>query len=232
MQKKQAVLHWSGGKDCAYALYLLQKQQEISVCRLFVTLNQKNRISIHGVDKSFIEMQAELIGIPVEFVKLPDHPSNREYEAALETAMQSCKRDGIEYSVFGDLFLEDIRKYREELFRKMGLKTLFPLWKMDTSVLSKKIIKAGFKAKIVSANSAKPDESFAGREYDQTFLQELPESIDPCGENGEFHTFIYDGPIFSKPIQVTCGDIIDTVFPSPGNSSEKFRIAYAKLQRV
>lgn len=232
MQKKQAVLHWSGGKDCAYALYLLQKQQEISVRRLFVTLNQKNRISMHGVDKSFIEMQAESIGIPVEFVKLPDHPSNREYEAALETAMQSCKRDGIEYSVFGDLFLGDIRKYREELFRKMGLKALFPLWKMDTGVLSKKIIKAGFKAKIVSANSAKPDESFAGREYDQTFLLELPESIDPCGENGEFHTFVYDGPIFSKPIPVTCGNIIDTVFPSPGNSSEKFRITYAKLHRA
>lgn len=232
MQKKQAVLHWSGGKDCAYALYLLQKQYEISVRRLFVTLNQKNRISMHGVDKYFIEMQAKSIGIPIEFVKLPDHPSNREYEAALVPAMQSCKRDGIEYSVFGDLFLEDIRKYREKLIGKLGLKTLFPLWKMDTNVLSKKILKAGFKAKIVSANSAKPDESFAGREYDQTFLQELPESIDPCGENGEFHTFVYDGPIFSKPIPVTCGNIIDTVFPSPGNPSEKFRIAYAKLHRA
>src|SRR6056297_1525150 len=107
MQKKQAVLHWSGGKDCAYALYLLQQQGDITVRRMFVTLNQKNRISMHGVDKSLIELQAESIGIPVEFVKLPNNPSNREYETALATAMQSCKRDGIEYSVFGDLFLED-----------------------------------------------------------------------------------------------------------------------------
>jgi uncharacterized protein (TIGR00290 family) len=229
MQKKQAVLHWSGGKDCTYALHLLQQQPEISVRRLFVTLNQENRISMHGVDKSLIEMQAKSIGIPVKFVRLSEHPSNKDYEAAIETAMQSCLRDGIEYSVFGDLFLEDIRKYREKLFKNLRIKTLFPLWKMNTNVLSKKILKAGFKAKIVSANSAKPEKSLAGKEYDQKFLQELPEGIDPCGENGEFHTFVYDGPIFSMPIPVTCGKIIETDFPSPGNPSEKYRITYVKL---
>lgn len=232
MVKKQSVLFWSGGKDCAYSLYILQQQSDISVNQLYVTLNSDKNISMHGVDKELIEKQSESLGIPVKFGLLSHKPSNREYRAVLKRAVWSLKKDGIEYAVFGDLFLTDIRAYREELFKKLGLKTMFPLWNRNTAVLSEEIIENGFKAKVVSLDSAQLDHSLAGSEYDQSFLSELPESVDPCGENGEFHTYVYDGPIFSEPIHIEAGAVSESVFPSPGNPSEKYRIAYSKLQRV
>lgn len=229
MRKKKAVLCWSGGKDCAYALHLLQQHGHISVDRLFVTLNREKRISMHGVDKALIEMQAQSIGIPAEFATLPQNPSNDEYESALKAAAQAWRNDGIEYVVFGDIFLQDVRKYRENLFRKTGLHIHFPLWEKDTDTLSKEFLRDGFEAKVVSTDSAKLDDSFAGRDYDESFLRSLPKNVDPCGENGEFHTFVYDGPIFSNPILVKCEDIRATFFPSPGNPSEKVRFAFAGL---
>jgi uncharacterized protein (TIGR00290 family) len=229
MQKKKAVLFWSGGKDCAYALYLLQQLGHVSVDRLFVTLNREKQISMHGVDKTLIEMQAESIGIPAEFATLPQNPSNDEYETVLAAAAQAWRSDGIENVVFGDIFLQDVRKYRENLFRKTGLNIQFPLWEKDTDTLSEEFLRDGFRAKIVSTDSAKLDDSFAGRDYDESFLQSLPQNVDPCGENGEFHTFVYDGPVFSNPISVRCRDIRAAFFPSPENPSEKVRFAFARL---
>lgn len=229
MQKKQAVVHWSGGKDCAYAFYLLQKKYKIKVDRLFVTLNEENKISMHGIDKSLIELQAVSLGVPVEFVMLPSHASNQEYEATLLAAIQVHKNDGIHYAVFGDIFLSDVRKYRESLFQAAELKALFPLWNFNTHTYAMNFIKAGFKAKIASVNTSTLNASFAGRDYDYSFIEDLPDNVDPCGENGEFHTFVYDGPIFSRELSIKTGFVKSELFPSHEQTLEDTRICSAEL---
>lgn len=224
MSKKRAVLHWSGGKDCVYALHLLNQQKDIEVDRLFVSLtDEDNRVSAHDVKKVLIEKQAESVGLPVTFMSLPETPSNREYEEALLVAMERCKNDSLEYAVFGDIFLNDLREYRERLFKNSGLKTLFPLWGINTRKLAKEFINSGFKAKVVSVNGSKLDETFAGREYNESFLKDLPAGVDPCGENGEFHTFVYDGPIFLKPVSVKTTDTAIQLLPSPDKTSDNIQ---------
>lgn len=233
MSKKKAVLHWSGGKDCVYALHLLNQQKNIEADRLFVSLTvENNRVSVHDVKKILIEKQAEAVGLPVTFMSLPETPSNREYEETLLMAMERCKNDDIEYAVFGDIFLNDVREYRERLFKNSGLKTLFPLWGMNTRNLAKEFITLGFKAKVVSINGSKLDEGFAGREYNESFLKELPAGVDPCGENGEFHTFVYDGPIFSKPVSVKSTGTAKKLLPSPDKSSDNIQFYYSALSML
>jgi len=223
-------LHWSGGKDCVYALHLMNQQKDIEVDRLFVALNvEDNRVSAHDVKKVFIEKQAESVGLPVTFMSLSETPSNREYGEALLMAMKRCKNDDIEYAVFGDIFLNDVREYRERLFKDSGLKTLFPLWGMNTRNLAKEFINSGFKAIVVNVNGSKLDETFAGREYNESFMNDLPAGVDPCGENGEFHTFVYDGPIFSKPVSVKSTGIAAKVLSSPDKSSDNIQFYYSAL---
>jgi uncharacterized protein (TIGR00290 family) len=229
MRKKRSVLHWSGGKDCAYTLYILNQQSNITVDRILVSLNGKNKISMHGVDKSLIECQAEMIGTPVEFVTLPENPSNKEYEETLLAEMETCRNDGIEYAAFGDIFLTDVRKYRENLFRQADFKTLFPLWGMNTRKLAEEFIDSGFKAKVVSVNGSKLDSSFAGRDYDHKFIDNLPKSTDSCGENGEFHTFVYDGPIFKEPLKIDVGNTIRKLIQSPSDPQEHIRFYYSGI---
>lgn len=230
MLKKRAVLHWSGGKDCVYALFLLNQQKNIEADRLFVSLNAgNNRVSTHDVKKALIEKQVESIGLPVTFMLLPENPSNKKYEDALLSAMDRCEEEGVGYAVFGDIFLIDVRKYRENLLKKTDLKILFPLWGMDTRKLAKEIIKLGFKAKVVSVNGSKLDDTFAGREYNESFLKDLPDGVDPCGENGEFHTFVYDGPIFSKPVSVKTTGTITKLLPSPLKSRDNIHFYNSAL---
>lgn len=227
----KAVLHWSGGKDCAYMLFLLNRQNEMLADRLFVSLSSKDdRVSTHGIDKSLIEKQVESIGLPVTFMKLPAIPSNKEYEDTLLQAMKRCKKEGIEFAVFGDIFLKDVRQYREKLFSGTGLRTHFPLWEMDTRKLAGDFIDSGFKAKVVCVNGSKLDRSFAGREYDQSFIKDLPSDVDPCGENSEFHTFVYDGPVFSKSVAVKNSGTFTKILPSPGKPSSNIQFYYSELE--
>lgn len=230
MQRKRAVLYWSGGKDCAYSLYLLNKQKKYSVDCLCVTLSGKgNRVSIHGVDRSLIENQAESIGIPVIYNRVPENSSNREYEEAQNNVMRNLKQEGIRYAVFGDIYLDEIRKYRVKLFKKLGMETHFPLWEMDSQKIAEDFIETGFKAKISCVNGSKLDISFAGREYNHQFISDLPKEADPCGENGEFHTFVYDGPVFRSPLSVHVGITSAKQIPSPVQGAENIIFYYPEL---
>ncbi len=169
-----------------------------------------DRISMHGVRRSLLEQQAASAGLALYEVSIPRNATNKVYELEMRTVLLKLKEDiGISAVGFGDLFLEDVRAYREKLLSEMGLNCLFPLWKMDTGDLAEYFIDAGFRAILCTVDPRKLDPSFCGREFDATFLSELPKGVDPCGENGEFHTFVYDGPIFKKPIKIKKGEVVE-----------------------
>lgn len=169
---------------------------------------EHRRISMHGVPEYLLYRQAKSIGLPLRKIYLVEDSSLETYNSVLTKEMDYAKSTGIDISIFGDIFLEDLREYRESQLKKVNLKGYFPLWKRDTLELVKEFIDSGFKAVIVSANARLLDESFCGRIFDHDFIKELPEGVDPCGENGEFHYFVFDGPIFSKPIEIKIGETI------------------------
>lgn len=205
---KKAVLHWSGGKDAAFSLYKLRQKGDIAVEYLVTTFTKPyKRVSMHGVREALIERQAKSIGIPLIKIWLPEHPSMEIYEEALIAALKELKQKGIDYSVFGDIHLEDLKKYREGLLAKIDVNCLFPLWNIPTQQLANNFTHAGFQAKIVALSADKLSEKFAGNNFDNQFLASMPAGVDPCGENGEFHTFVFDGPIFSKPVDFKLGEI-------------------------
>lgn len=204
---KKAFVNWSGGKDSAFALYQILQQKEYDIKYLLTTVNADHqRISMHGVRKELLLMQAERIGIPLKIVELPSDTDMATYDAIMKTALDELKAEDITYSIFGDIFLEDLKNYREERLAEAGLQGVFPLWKKDTTQLINDFIDLGFKTITSTVNSKLLDESFAGRVIDKNFLEELPSNVDPCGENGEFHTFVYEGPIFSSPIEIETGE--------------------------
>ena len=210
---KKAFLNWSSGKDAAYALYLLQQEHEYKIESLVTTINsQIDRVSMHGIRTQLLEQQSESIGISLKKIFLKGNVSMTEYNRIMEKETSEIKNEGISYSVFGDIFLEDLREYREQQLQKAGLKAVFPLWKMNTGKLMEDFIAAGFKAITVSVNAGLLDKSFCGREIDAQFLKDLPAGVDPAGENGEFHSFVFDGPIFSKPITFKKGEIVERFF--------------------
>ena len=190
------------------ALEQLLKEDRFQVAALLTTLTRESDcISMHGVRRVLLERQAESLGFPLEQVVIPKHASNQEYESALEQALAAYREAGVASMVFGDLFLEDIRSYREELFDRLDLRPLFPLWKRDTTALIKDFITRGFKAVTTCVDSKSLDSSFAGCVIDSEFLARLPRGVDPCGENGEFHTFVFDGPLFKKEIPFKPGNV-------------------------
>jgi uncharacterized protein (TIGR00290 family) len=200
---------WSGGKDSAMALYELQKARDYEVSALLTTITgEYDRISMHGVRRMLLEQQAASLDIPLEIVTITRNAPNEEYEKNMTAALNKYKVLGISRVAFGDIFLEDLRKYREENLRKIGMDALFPLWQRDTAALAGSFIDAGFRAVITAVDSTFLGGSFCGREYDRQFLSDLPPGVDPCGENGEFHSFVYDGPIFRGPVACTTGDIV------------------------
>ncbi|MGE0090411.1 MAG: diphthine--ammonia ligase [Bacteroidales bacterium] len=210
-----AIMNWSGGKDSALCLYYVLKNNLFDVRYLFTTLNNSNkRISMHGVSEFLLEQQSKAIGIELKQVYLPENSSMHEYEYIISTALKQLKSEGINHSIFGDIFLEDLRKYRENQLAKMGFNAVFPLWKRETTEIALDFIDQGFKSIIVSVDSEKLDKSFAGRIYNHSFLNDLPKNVDPCGENGEFHSFVFDGPIFSDPILFKKGEIVYKEYPS------------------
>jgi uncharacterized protein (TIGR00290 family) len=210
--KPKALLSWSSGKDCAWSLHIIRQRGDIEIVGLLTTFNEAfDRVAMHGVRHELVEAQARAAGLPLIAIPLPWPCSNADYESRMSAAVARAKADGITHMVFGDLFLEDIRQYRIDKLRGTGIEPLFPIWgsRSDTLGLSKDMLAAGLKAKLACVDSKQLDARFAGRDFDSTLLEELPAGVDRCGENGEFHTFCYDGPMFSKPIPIRCGETIN-----------------------
>jgi uncharacterized protein (TIGR00290 family) len=206
----KVVLSWSSGKDCAWTLHLLRQQPNIQVAALLTTFNSEaNRVAMHAVRRALVEAQAERTGIPLWAVELPWPCSNLEYEERMRAACQRATAEGITAFAFGDLFLQDVRDYRVRQLQGSGLEPLFPVWQTPTQQLSRDMIAGGLKAKITCVDPSKLAKSFAGRDYDLTFLRALPAGVDPCGEKGEFHTFVYDAPVFSRPVGVQTGEVVE-----------------------
>ncbi|TBW25765.1 diphthine--ammonia ligase [Gramella sp. KN1008] len=204
---KKAWLNWSSGKDSAMALYHVQNGNEYSVEMLFTTLSDaKERVSMHGLRKDLLLAQVESIGLSLQITHRSTGTSLNTYNKLMENACMKFKNEGFTHSIFGDIFLEDLREYREKQLDSIGVKTVFPLWKKDTSQLMQEFIELGFKAIVVCTNSKYLENSFCGRVIDDEFLKDLPANVDPCGENGEFHTFVFDGPIFTNPVNFKIGE--------------------------
>lgn len=203
----KAILAWSAGKDSALALYELTHQEKIQIAALLTTVTEGyDRISMHGVRRELLAQQAEALGYPLEEVSIPQQCTNEMYEQRMGQALEKYHTSGITEAAFGDLFLEDIRAYREERLSRTGMRGVFPLWGRDTGEVARQFVTLGFRAVVVCVDTQALDGSFAGREYDGDFLKDLPAEVDPCGENGEFHTFVYAGPIFHRPIRVERGE--------------------------
>lgn len=201
------LMSWSSGKDSAYALYLIQRDLKFQVYGLLTTINSKfSRVAMHSTRNKLLESQAAAAGLSVWKVAIPHPCTNDVYERAMAKICVRAKRRGISHVAFGDIFLQDVRKYRERNLRKVGLKWLFPLWKRtDTRRLALEIIDAGIKAKVVCVDTNVMAPEMVGREFDRAFLKELPRGVDPCAENGEFHTFCYDAPNFRSPVDLCLG---------------------------
>jgi uncharacterized protein (TIGR00290 family) len=203
------LLAWSGGKDSAMALHELQSTGAYRVLALLTTVTEQyDRVSMHGVRTTLLERQSESLGLPLEKVYIGKDASNAEYEARMRDSLAYYKARGVSSVVFGDLYLEDVRRYREENLLKAGMKGLFPLWGRDTRGLAHSFIELGFKAVITCVDSSLLDGTFVGRDFDERLLSELPPAVDPCGENGEFHSFVYDGPMFRGRIFHEKGEIV------------------------
>ena len=207
---KKVLLSWSSGKDSVWALHLLRQQPGIEVAALLTSFNSAaGRVAMHAVRRALVDMQAARTGIPQWSVDLPWPCSNAEYEERMRGVWKRAIAEGITAVAFGDLFLQDIRDYRERQLQGTGLKPLFPVWQIPTAQLARDMIAAGVKAKITCVDPAQVDRSFAGHDFDQALLDSLPPGVDPCGENGEFHTFVYDAPVFSSPIEIRMGEIVE-----------------------
>jgi uncharacterized protein (TIGR00290 family) len=204
------VFCWSGGKDSAMALHALRQNPDYEVVALLTTVTEGyGRISMHGVRRELLRQQVESIGLPLEEVFIPPQCVNSIYEARMAETMARLHGRGVPHFAFGDIFLRDLRAYRELNLAKIGAQAVFPVWDVDTSDLAKRFLADGFRAIAVCIDPRKLPKTFAGRELDAAFFKDLPAAVDPCGENGEFHTFVFDGPIFRSPIPVRIGEIVE-----------------------
>ena len=207
---KRILLSWSSGKDSAWALHLLRQNPEYRVEALVTTFNSAvDRVAMHAVRRTLVEEQARSVGLPLWQVELPWPCSNAQYEEIMRGACQRAVAEGISDIAFGDLYLEDIRAYRERQLAGSGLAPIFPVWKIPTRQLAADMVAAGLRARVTCVDRSKLDRSFAGREFGAEFVESLPEGADPCGENGEFHTFVYEAPVFAHPIAVENGEIVE-----------------------
>ncbi len=208
--KKRTWMSWSSGKDSAWTLLQLQRDPTIELCGLLTTVNETHgRVAMHAVREALLEIQAERAGLPLIQVNIPSPCSNEKYQEAMGAAMDRAKKDGIQAVAFGDLYLEDIREYREKMLEPTGIEPLFPLWLQNTRDLAKTMIDGGLKATLTCVDPRQCPIEFVGRAFDADLLRDLPESVDPCGENGEFHTFVSAGPMFREPIPIQVGDHVE-----------------------
>jgi uncharacterized protein (TIGR00290 family) len=210
MTRPRALISWSSGKDSAFALHEVRRAGAFDVVGALTTVNETfGRVSIHGVRESVLHAQLLAAGLPPRVVPIPYPCPNEVYEARMGAAVAAATRDGITHIIFGDLFLTDVRAYREQKLAGTGMTPVFPLWARPTAALAREMIASGLEARLVSVDRTKLDSSFAGRSFDQALLADLPAGIDPCGENGEFHTCVVAAPVFSQRIEITPGDVVE-----------------------
>ena len=203
---KRTLVSWSSGKDSAWMVHVLRRSPDVSIGALLTTTNEAfGRVAMHAVRRELLQAQAESLGLPLIDVPIPWPCSNDQYEQRMGAAVSCAVAEGFTHVAFGDLFLEDVRRYREDRLTGTGLIPLFPLWGKATAPLARDMVLGGLRARLTCVDPRVLDASFAGREYDVSLLEELPPEVDPCGERGEFHTFAYDGPMFAHPIAVTAG---------------------------
>jgi uncharacterized protein (TIGR00290 family) len=206
----KTLLSWSSGKDSAWALHRLRQRDDIEVAGLFTTVNAEfRRVAMHAVRLELLESQAAAVGLPLDVLNIPSPCTNLQYESVMENFVARSKEEGIRCMAFGDLFLRDIREYREEKLKGTGITPIFPIWEIPTHELARQMISEGLRAYITCVDPQKLPARFAGREFGPSLLEELPDRVDPCGENGEFHTFAVDGPMFHKPIVVHVGEVLE-----------------------
>ena len=219
---KRVALSWSSGKDSAWSLYLLRQNPALEVVALITTINEQfDRVAMHAVRRELVEAQAASAGLPLWTVPLPWPCSNEQYEDRMRQVCRRALDEGFEAIAFGDLFLRDIRAYREKQLAGSGLEPIFPVWELPTPQLARDMLEAGLRAKITCIDPKLLPARFAGREFDSGFLDDLPAPADPCGENGEFHSFVYDGPMFQSPVPIRLGEVV-----------ERDGFVFADLQRV
>lgn len=217
--KQRVIFNWSGGKDSAFCLHKILQSQELDVMCLLTSISEKyQRISMHGVRVDLLEAQVDAIGLPLVKMQIPEMPTMESYETVLTKHLEELIAQGATASVFGDIFLEDLREYREKKLAEIGLNGIFPLWKIPTNQLIRDFIDAGFKTIVTCVNEKHLDKSFVGRIIDHEFLNDLPADVDPCGENGEFHTFVFDGPLFKHPVAFEKGEVVYRKYEAPKQS--------------
>jgi uncharacterized protein (TIGR00290 family) len=201
--KEKVAISWSGGKDCTLALHKILESRQFDACSLHTTFNEDTkRVGLHGIRQSLIEQQAESLGITLDKILISSSEDHLSYETAMRDYYKNLATKGVKKVMFGDIFLEDLKAYREKMLEAYGMEGIFPLWKSRSRSVAIQFIEAGFKGLVCSANSNYFDRQIVGNNYDLNFINSLPAEVDPCGENGEFHTFVYDGPIFKKRITV------------------------------
>ncbi len=208
-ERPHALLAWSSGKDSAWTLHQLRTQGTIDVVGLLTTINREaGRVAMHAVREQLLEAQAAAVGLPLVKVFIPSPCPNEQYERAMGEAIACARAEGITQIAFGDLFLEDVRRYRENQLAGTGIQPIFPLWGLDTASLARTVVAAGLRAYLTCVDPKQLTPSFVGRTFDAQFLDELPPGVDPCGERGEFHTFAYAGPMFAAPIPIVPGAVV------------------------
>ena len=214
-------MNWSSGKDSAMALYQLLDQKEYCVDQLFTTVSlSTNRITMHGLQQKVLEKQAQLLNIPLEIAYLSESINMENYNQLMNQKISTFKLNGYDHCAYGDIFLEDLKIYREKQLEPLNVKAHFPLWGQNTKTLIDTFFALGFRAVIVAADSKWFDETFVGQEITPSLMNKLPSNVDPCGENGEFHTFCFDGPIFKKRVDYEIGKKIYKTYPSPSTEKE------------
>lgn len=217
----KTYFNWSSGKDSALALYYLLKDKRFIVEKLITTVNQAHqRVTMHGLRETLLREQTNALGIPSQLIKLPQQPSMEIYDKFMQETTNQLKAANFTHAAFGDIFLEDLRAYRDTQLSAQNIKTLYPLWKKDTSQLIKEFIDLGFKTIVISASAKYFDKSFVGTIIDKDFIDKLPKGVDPCGENGEFHTFCFDGSIFKNPIDFKLGEKVYREYKTPNTDND------------
>ncbi len=228
MTKQPVLVSWSGGKDCAVALRRILRDGSYAVT-LFATVTEGfDRVSMHGVRENLVDAQAALLGLPLLKVRIPQSCPGETYSSVMERHMQEQRQAGVRGVVFGDIFLEDVRRYRDENLAKVSLSGIYPLWGMPSTELAREFLRDGFRAVVVCVDTQALDARFCGRPFDEQLLSDLPAGVDPCGENGEFHTFTFAGPLFRAPMAVRTGEMVLRAGPDSAHGAEK-RFAYCDL---
>lgn len=206
-------MNWSGGKDAALSLYRTLEEAGLEVRYLLTTVSERyRRITMHGVREALLQEQARQMGIPLKVLYLPENMSQAAYDRLMEKQLQVFSQEGIRCGIYGDLFLTDLRRYREQQLSRLGMEAVFPLWGSDTRLLVEEFLDLGFRARVSCVNARQLDRSFAGRELDRRFIAELPAGVDPCGERGEYHTFVYQGPLFPQAVSLKNGRIVERLY--------------------